>query len=254
MDQAGEMSHSADLRRVGMWSAAATAVFAAVSFGVAVTTPPRTGPFATSGAAIAYPYSAAARFVPRDFLWMYPALLMMLAFVVLAACIRERQAPGQRLFGTLGLTLAAASFVVVAVDYFIQLRTVQPSLVRAEAGGLAILSQYNPHGVFIALEELGFLVGGISFLFLALALGSSRLERVTRWVLFIASALVVVAFVGMSAVFGLNIEYRFEVTVITIVWLTLLGVGSLLWFVFVKSQPDRLSDPGVADKRIERTA
>jgi hypothetical protein len=38
------------------------------------------------------------------------------------------------------------------VDLLIQLRTVQPALVRGELDGLAIISQYNPHSVFIALE------------------------------------------------------------------------------------------------------
>jgi hypothetical protein len=169
---------------------------------------------------------------------MYPALLMMLAFAVLAICIRESQPAGQRLFGTIGSSLATASFVVIAIDYFIQLRTVQPALVRAEADGLAILSQYSPHGVFIALEELGFVVAGIAFLFLALALNPSRLERATRWVLAAASALVLATFVGMSAYFGVNLEYRFEVTVISIVWLTPMVVGVLLTIAFARSAPD----------------
>ena len=54
---------------------------------------------------------------------------MMLAFVVLAACVRERSVGSRRLFGTVGLSLATASFSVIAADYFIQLRTVQTSLV-----------------------------------------------------------------------------------------------------------------------------
>jgi hypothetical protein len=238
MDPANETSGSATLRSVGMWSATVTALLAAVAFGVAATTPPRTGPFAAPGTAVAYPYSAAARFVPRDFIWMYLALAMMLAFVVLAACVRERSVGSRRLFGTVGLSLATASFGVIAADYFIQLRTVQTSLVMGEADGLAILSQYNPHGVFIALEELGFLVGGISFCFLALALGSSRLERVTAWVLLVSSALLIVAFVGLSAHFGVHIEYRFEVAAIAIVWLTLLVAGVLLALVFAGSTRD----------------
>jgi hypothetical protein len=218
--------------RVGMWSAAATGVLAAVSFGVAATTPPRTGPFAAPGTAIAYPYSTAAQFVPRDFIWMYLALLMMLAFVVLAVCIRERAAHDRRVFGTIGLSLSAAAFSVIATDYFIQLRTVQPALLRGELDGLAILSQYNPHGVFIALEELGFLVMGVSFAFLALALASSGLERATRWVFLVSSALMAAAFVGMSVYFGFGLEYRFEVAAISIGWLTLMISGSLLVFVF----------------------
>jgi hypothetical protein len=218
--------------RVGMWSAAATGVLAAVSFGVAATTPPRTGPFAAPGTAIAYPYSTAAQFVPRDFIWMYLALLMMLAFVVLAVCIRERAAHDRRVFGTIGLSLSAAAFSVIATDYFIQLRTVQPTLLRGELDGLAILSQYNPHGVFIALEEVGFLVMGVSFAFLALALASSGLERATRWVFLVSSALMAAAFVGMSVYFGFGLEYRFEVAAISIGWLALMISGSLLVFVF----------------------
>jgi hypothetical protein len=218
-----------------MWSAGATAVLAAAAFGVAATTPPRTGPFAAPGTAIAYPYSAAAKFVPGDFLWMYLALAMMLAFSVLAACVRERSTGG-RLFGTVGLGLAVASLTVIATDYFIQLRAVQPALVRGEVDGIAILSQYNPHGVFIALEELGFLLAGISFCFLALTLGSSRLERWIRGVLFGSSILLIGSFIGMSAVFGLGIEYRFEVAAITIVWLSLAMVGAMFAFLFARPE------------------
>lgn len=218
--------------RIGFWAAILTAALAAVSFGVAVTTPPRSGPFAAPGSAIPYPYTTAAQFVPRDFLWMYPALLMMLAFVVLATCVRERAPDGRKVFGTIGSSLAVASFTVIAIDYFIQLRTVQPALLRGEWDGLAILSQYNPHGVFIALEELGFLAMGLSFAFLALVLGSSRLERVTRWVYLASSALIVAAFVGMSWYFGFGLEYRFEVTAISLGWLTLMISGILLAFVF----------------------
>jgi hypothetical protein len=218
--------------RIGFWAAILTAALAAVSFGVAVTTPPRTGPFAAPGSAIPFPYSAAAKFVPRDFLWMYPALLMMLAFLVLAVCVREHAVADRKVVGTIGLCLAVASFTIIAVDYFIQLRTVQPALLNGEFDGLAIMSQYNPHGVYIALEELGFLAMGLSFAFLALAIGNSRLERVTRWVYLASSALIVAAFVGMSWYFGFGLEYRFEVAAIFLGWLTLMISGVLLAFVF----------------------
>jgi hypothetical protein len=232
MGQADQTFGSAASRRVGMWAAAATAALAAVSFGVAATTPPRTGPFAAPGTVITYPYSTAAQFVPGDFAWMYLAVLMMLAFLVLAVCIRGSAVHDRNVFGTIGLSLASAAFAVIGIDYFIQLRAVQPALLRGELDGLAILSQYNPHGVFIALEEFGFLVMGLSFAFLALALGSSGLERATRWVLLVSSALMVAAFVGMSWYFGFGLEYRFEVAAITIGWLTLMVSGSLLVFVF----------------------
>jgi hypothetical protein len=50
-----------------------------------------------------------------------------------------------------------------------------------------------------------------------------------------SSALIVVAFVGMSLYFGFGVEYRFEVTVISLGWLTLMISGVLLAFVFRRS-------------------
>ena len=76
------------------------------------------------------------------------------------------------------------------------------------------------------------MVMGLSFAFLALSLDSSRPERVTRWVYLVSSALMVAAFVGMSWYFGFGLEYRFEVTAISIGWLTLMISGLLLAFVF----------------------
>lgn len=218
--------------RFGVWASAATAALAAVAFGIGATTPPRSGPFAAPGTAIPYPYSTAAAFVPRDFLWMYAAFLMMLAFVVMAACIRETHMTAGPLFGTVGLSLAIASFAIIAVDYAIQLRAVQPALVQHEGAAVVVLSQYNPHGVFIALEEIGFLLAAVAFVFLGLALGGTRLERITRWVLFLAASLTVLSFAGLSAYFGFDIGYRFEVASIAIVWITLAVVGVMLAFVF----------------------
>lgn len=63
----------------------------------------------------------------------------------------------RRLFATVGLSLATASFSVIAADYFIQLRTVQTSLLLGEADGLRPFRSTTPNGVFIAIEELGFL-------------------------------------------------------------------------------------------------
>jgi hypothetical protein len=234
-DSTKEAARSTGLRRVRIWSAGITAALAAIAFSVAATTPPRTGPFAAPGTALAYPYSAAAQFVPRDFFWMYPALAMMVAFVVLAACIRE-YGKSRGVFGTVGFGIAVAAMTVIAADYAIQLRTVQPALMNREFDGLAIISQYNPHGVFIALEELGFLLAGVSFLFLGLALGSAGLERWVRRVLVGSSSLVAASLAGLSVAFGMGIEYRFEVAAITIVWLTLVVVGLMLMFVFARHE------------------
>ncbi len=214
------------------WSALSTAVLAAVSFAVAVTTPPRTGPFAAPGTAVAYPYAEAARFVPRDFIWMWLGLLMMLAYLVLSVCLSRNAEGVAGLWGTLGLSLAVVSSTVIAIDYFVQLETVQAALVAGEAAGVVAITQYNPHGLFIALENLGFLAMALSFAAFAPSLSASRLERATRWVLVAAAVLGVLAFVGMSLYFGTALEYRFEVTIITIDWFALMVGGAMLAVAF----------------------
>jgi hypothetical protein len=80
---------------------------------------------------------------------------------------------------------------------------------------------------------------GLSFAFLALSLGASRLERATRWVYLISATLIVAAFICMSWYFGLGIDYRFEVTAIFLGWLTLMVSGARLALVFRGSERRR---------------
>jgi hypothetical protein len=57
----------------------------------------------------------------------------------------------------------------------------QPSLEKGQLDGWAMLTMYNPSGVFIALEELGYLLMSLAFVCLAAVyVQPSRLERM--WV------------------------------------------------------------------------
>ncbi|WP_146246804.1 hypothetical protein [Actinoplanes xinjiangensis] len=62
---------------------------ATASLAVGVTTPVRSGSNCRSGC-VPYPYTDAAAFVPRDYLWMSPAVLAALSFVVLAVCVHDQ--------------------------------------------------------------------------------------------------------------------------------------------------------------------
>jgi len=57
----------------------------------------------------------------------------------------------------IGLSFAIVSVVLLLSDYYIQIAVIKPSLINGETEGIAILSQYNPHGIFIALEEIGYI-------------------------------------------------------------------------------------------------
>ena len=75
--------------RLGLWVAIWTAVLAAISLVMAVTTLPRSGPYCQSGC-VGYPYTDAAAFVPRDYLWIYPAIVLTLLALVLVECIHSQ--------------------------------------------------------------------------------------------------------------------------------------------------------------------
>lgn len=225
--------------RLGRWIAFLLAVVAATAFALGITTPPRSGPFC-AGSCIAYPYTDVVQYVPRDYLWVAPGILLTPLFVVLAGCIHACVPAGKRGLSLIGLCFASISAGMVTLDYFIQSQVVEPSLVRGETSGLALFTQYNPHGFFIALEDLGYLMLSVAFLFTGAAFGrANRLERAIRWT-FISSALLAFAsFIGLSWKFGFSLEYRFEVAVITIAWATLAASGVLLGFFFQRaSRPD----------------
>ena len=182
--------------RLGFWAALLTAVVTALAFGLAITTLPVSGPFCTGGC-VAYPYHEVAALVPHDYLWMYPAILLLGLFVVLMACIHQDAAENRRLYSLMGLLFAAMAAAVFAVDYYIQITALQPSIVKGETEALALVTQYNPHGIFIALEELGYLLMSLAFLFCGFVFsGTARLDRTIRWLLIGGAAAAFVAYWG----------------------------------------------------------
>ncbi len=221
--------------RLGRWIAPLLAALAATAFGIGVTTPARSGPFCL-GQCIVYPYTDAAQFVPRDYVWMLPGILLLPVFVVLAGCIHTSVGANRRALSLAGVCLAAIAAGVITLDYFTQFQVVVPSLLRGEMGGLALFTQYNPHGFFIALEDLGYLMLSAAFLFIGAAFGrGTRLERAIRWTFIVAALLGFVSFAAMTWRFGFDVEYRFEVAIITITWTALVVAGVLLTFFFLRS-------------------
>jgi hypothetical protein len=222
------MMRRARVERFDFITAVLTFVTTSVSFGVAILTPPKGGPFCTAGC-VEYPYTDIAAYIPRDFLWMYPALLPAPLFVILLSRLHERAPIERKSLGRVAVTFGAMAAAILTAVYFIQLRYVQPAVLRRELDGLAPWTQYSPHGVFIALEEAGYALMGIAFLFAGLALTTdSRVLRAVRLVFLLGFACVTSAFVALSVVYGFGVEYRFEVAAITIDWTVLIVAGALL--------------------------
>jgi hypothetical protein len=213
-------------------SAAATFVLTLVTFVVAVTTLPLSGPFCVADC-FGYPYLEAVTRFPRDYYWMGLACLLYLAFVVLLAHVLDRAPAARRVPAVLALTFGAMSALVLISDYVVQLSVIQPSLLNGEVDGIALLSQFNPHGLFIALEELGFVLMALAMAFAASALeGHRRTYWIAKAALYAALPLSIIAFVIVTFVYGIHREYRFEVAVISITWLLILPASAALAIAF----------------------
>ena len=227
--------------RLGFWASILTAVSAAAALGIAVTTAPaRSGPFCLEdlvGSCVAYPYTDVAAFVPIEYIWMYPALLMALLFAVLVVCIHHYADDDKKAFSQIALSFAVISATAHAINYFIQLAVVQPSLLKGEAEGLALFSQYNPHGIFIALEDVGYLMMGVAFLFIAAVFGRrERLERAIRFLFITSSVLAIGSLILLALLYGSDLEYRYEVVAILIDWIALIVSGILLSVFFKRAE------------------
>ena len=219
-------SGNAGAFRFGFWMAVFVTGVTVLTFALALTALPNKVPYPFTDPEIAAQW-------PGDYLWMYPAMVLMLLFVALVAAVHSWAPASRRVFSLVGLCLAVAATVVLLIDYYLQASVMQVSLEKGQLEGWAMLTQYNPNGVFIALEELGYLLMSVVFLCLAPVFrGKTRIERALRWLLGASFAVTAIALVAVSAVKGMDRGDTFEIAVISIVWLTLIATGILTALVF----------------------
>jgi hypothetical protein len=217
---------NAGVRRSGFVIAVLVASLTTITFALAMTALPNKVPYPFTTPVIEEQW-------PGDYLWMYPAMVLMLLFVALVAAVHVWAPPATKRFSLVGLCLAVVAAAVLLIDYYVQTRVLQVSLEKGQLDGWAMLTQYNPDGVFIALEELGYLLMSFVFLCLGSAFGAKNgTERALRWLLRGSFALTVLALVSVSAAKGIDRGDTFEIIVISVVWLTLIAAASLMAVVF----------------------
>lgn len=218
--------------RFGVFVAMSAAVVTLITFTIAVLTPPLSGPFCQGGC-FEYPYTDIASRFPGDYYWMYPAMIVALLFLVLMVCIHHYAADDKKIFSHLGVSLAVIATTVLLVNYFVQLSVVQPSLIKGETEGIALITQFNPHGFFIALDELGFLLICLAFAAtVPVFSGGDAIDRSIR-ITFITSLTLAILFLTFVSVeYGIMREYLFEVAIISVVWLEMIIASVLLSLLF----------------------
>ena len=234
---------NATVCRLGFWAAVLASVLSAMALAIGFVTPVRGGPFCAS-ACIAYPYVDAGTFFPGDYIWIVPAILLVPTFVALMACVEAYAADERKLFGRLGLSFALVYAPIVAVDYFVQFTVVVPSLRTGQTDGLSLFTMSNPHGLFVALESLGYLAMAVAFLFAATVFEGNRVERSLRSILAAGFVMAVAMFLGIY--FAGSDIVAFEVAVLSIDWIVLIVAGVLLAVVFRRA--------GREDRRDRETA
>jgi len=228
------------INKLGYLTSIATLLLTVITFGIAVFTPPFSGPFCTSNC-FGYPfYNIASRF-PRDYFWMFPAALLSLSTLFLFACIHYTTSKEKKIYSHIALLITQIATGLLFVNYFIQFSFIQPSLINGEFEGINLLSQFNPHGIFIILEESAYLLMSIAFLFVARVFTKEKLDLFIRSIFTLSGMATLLSFAIILFKFGLSREYRFEVFSISIVWLTLI-INSLLlikWFKSIKIQHEQ---------------
>jgi hypothetical protein len=225
-----------DANRIGLYSSILTVFMTLVTFGFAITAVPNSGAGCLENC-FEYPYLDTLSEFPGDYLWMPPAMVLVVVYVVLVSSIHAHASQQKKVYSQTGLSFALIAAGVLLGDYYVQFSVVPISLINGQTEGIALLTQYNPYGAFIVLEELGYLLMALSFVFLAPVFAKEgRLASAVRWVFVGGFVLTVIFLAAISAIYGLERMDRFEIAAISIAWLVLLINGILLGFLFRRRQ------------------
>jgi hypothetical protein len=85
-----------------------------------------------------------------------------------------------------------------------------------------LLTQYNPHGIFISVEEIGYLIMSLSFFFLfPIFSWKNKQERAIRLIFISGFPLNLLVLLLITITLGIQREYLFEIIVISVSWLVL---------------------------------
>ena len=213
-------------RLVVFWSALVLALSPVAA--ATVVAPPRSGPFCP-GDCVFYPYADIAHLYPAEYLWMYAMLAASFALIVLGGATVSLTPVARRPLARIGNGFGLVAAATLAICYFIQIEVIQPSVLAGETDGIAVLTQYNEHGVFIALEDLGYLTLALALAGLTAGLKPlGRLFGIAFWVALAGAVLVVAAFLFITVVYGVERSYFFEVVAISLDWIAMLTVGGLI--------------------------
>ena len=220
--------------KFGLYSSLSLVIMTIITWGFAMIAVPPAGPYCP-GDCMSYPFLDILSYYPRDYYWMYLAVFQLFAYLLFIVSIHFIASIEKKLFSFVSVAFSLISSIVLLIAYFVQFSVVPMSMMKGETDGIALITQYNGHGIFIAMEDLGYITMSISFLFLAFIFSmKNRLEKSIRLILIMAFLFTVVSFIYYSIEFGIDRSYRFEVATITINWLVTITAGILISILIKK--------------------
>lgn len=214
--------------KFGFYTSVLLTILTIVTFGFAMIAIPPSGPNCP-GNCMNYPFPDILSYYPRDYYWMYLAIFQLFAFQIFIVTNHYLAPAVKKLYSSISVAFALISTTVLLIAYFTQFSVIPISLMKGESEGIALLTQYNGHGLFIAMEELGYITMSISFLFLAPLFSIKKpLDKSIRIILISQFILTIIAFIAYSIKYGIDRDYRFEVASISIDWLVSITIGILI--------------------------
>ncbi len=222
------MSADKNILKFGFYSSLSLVLLTIVTWAFAMIAVPPAGPYCP-GDCMSYPFPDILSYYPRDYYWMYLSIFQLFAYLIFIITNHIIAPDKKKLFSFISVAFTLISAIVLLIAYFVQFSVVPISIMNGETDGIALITQYNGHGIFIAMEDLGYISMSISFLFLAFIFSiQTRLEKTIRLILILSFVLTVLSFVFYSIKFGIDRSYRFEVAAITINWLVSITAGILI--------------------------
>jgi len=227
--------------KFGYFSAFLLSILTIITFGFAMTAIPPAGPYCP-GNCMEYPFPDILMYYPRDYYWMYLAIFQLFSFVIFIVSNHYIAETSRKIFTFLSVAFTLISSSVLLIAYFTQFSIVPISVMKGESEGIALITQYNEHGMFIAMEELGYITMSIALFFLSFAFSrNTSIEKIIRGILLSQFLITVLSFIFYSVKFGIERSYLFEVATITINWLVIIIVGILTGLHYRRSLKNTLT-------------
>lgn len=206
-------------------SALALSALTLTTFACALFAIPDSGAFAP-GEAMQYPYLDSLAQFPVDYIWMYAALFMLGVFAVFMLAVHSKADDGIKVYTRIASAFGVFSAFLLMITYFIQAEVVPVSLALGQNEGIPLLTQYNPYGLFIAVEEFSFFIMSFSlFCLIPFYKKAYPAKKFVPVLLCVSFILVVISFILLTIMYGHERMDRFEVIVITVTWLEMIILG-----------------------------